>query len=88
MAKNKPTPSVTPPPTQLEPLAPHDELPIVESLAFQKTKQGWVVVLITSQGLKVLDNELLSKPLPRLQALDKLKIYFAQRFLIPESPKQ
>lgn len=64
-------------PPKLRPMAASDDvddLPEIASLGLAKAKGGWYVVMIRSQGYKVVDTEILSGPDPRAVAIERYKI--------------
>lgn len=66
---------------------PEPELPIVESIGLQKTAKGHVVVLVKTQGDKVLDRELLSEPGSQVLAMEWFKIQTVRRIFSTAATK-
>lgn len=56
-------------------------LPIVEALGLVKLPKGWSVVLIRTQGERVIEKEVLRGPEPKAVALEALRLAFVRRFL-------
>lgn len=68
---------VTRPPAPLE-----EDLPVVETVGFEQTAKGWVVVVCKVRGSKVFDKEIVGAPSGRHFAVELLKITVARRLIL------
>lgn len=59
-----------------------EKLPILETMGLVRVPKGWTVVLVVSQGLKIIDKQVLSEPEDKLVAWERLKIENVRRFWV------
>ena len=71
----------SPPPKKTDP----DDLPIGEGVVLVKTNKGYVVLVVKTQGERILDKEVHSGPDPRAQANEQLKVAVVRYLLYPKN---
>ena len=71
------------PPSKLPaPAAPHDDLPEIDCVGVARVKGGWVCVVVTVQGDKVVDSEVIGTPEAKALAVSRGKIEFVTRYIL------
>jgi hypothetical protein len=79
MSKKNQNPPVESAPVEVE------DLPIVTALGVVRTKAGWASVYLETQGDRVVAREVLAGPDSRAVVLEKAKIEFVTRILLPKA---
>lgn len=62
--------------------APAQEDKVVETLGFEQTAKGWVVIVVRSQGNRVLAKDVVSEPAGKHVAVELLKINVSKRLIL------
>jgi hypothetical protein len=65
------------------PTAPVEEEPrVVESIGFEQTPKGWVVLVIKTRGDRVVSKDLAGEPAGKSTASEFLKMTVAKRLIL------
>lgn len=76
--------SPTKPPKAPKPPLEQDELPVVDSVGWVRTKTGWTVVFLRTQGDRVIEKEIIAPPDIRPIAHETLRRTVVHRLLLVE----
>lgn len=55
-----------------------DPKPSYRTFSMFKSKEGWVVMQVTMQGLQAVEHKIVCKPTVRAHAIEQLKIHVAK----------
>jgi hypothetical protein len=64
------------------PRDPDSNLPMSEGALLTKTPKGWIASWVKVRGMQVLEKAPLTEAVPKLQALEALKIAIAKRLIL------
>lgn len=59
-----------------------EDLPVIETVGFEQTAKGWVVVVARLQGSRVLSRDVVGEPANKQNGVELLRITIAKRLIL------